>query len=123
MHRTDEENAKRFFKEYVYPNTEEIKILEIGLYIGGFNIRSLNPKNSSYVGVDLSSGPGVDVGVGKIDSHNFIVKNEIIGNTRFIIYKYKADGYFALECINKSKSKIIINKVLSTYNFLNDKKH
>jgi SAM-dependent methyltransferase len=61
MHKTAEENAKRFFKEYVYPNIEEIKILEIGSYIGGFNIRSLNPKNSIYVGVDLSSGPGVDV--------------------------------------------------------------
>jgi hypothetical protein len=64
-----------------------------------------------------------DVGVGKIDSHNFIVKNEIIGNSRFIIDKYEADGYFALECFNKSKSKILINKVLSTYNFLNNKKH
>lgn len=61
MHKTAEENAKRFFNEYVNINNEELKILEIGSYIGGFNIRSLNPKNSNYVGVDLSSGPGVDV--------------------------------------------------------------
>lgn len=61
MHKTAEENAKRFFNEYVYNNDTELKILEIGSYIGGFNIRSLNPKNSNYVGVDLSSGPGVDV--------------------------------------------------------------
>jgi len=61
MHKTAEENAKRFFNEYVYNKNEEIKILEIGSYIGGFNIRSLNPKNSNYIGVDLSSGPGVDV--------------------------------------------------------------
>ena len=61
MHKTAEENAKRFFNENVYNKNEEIKILEIGSYIGGFNIRSLNPKNSNYIGVDLSSGPGVDV--------------------------------------------------------------
>lgn len=61
MHKTAEENAKRFFNEYVYINVKDIKILEIGSYIGGFNIRSLNPKNSKYVGVDLSSGHGVDI--------------------------------------------------------------
>jgi SAM-dependent methyltransferase len=61
MHKTAEQNAYRFFNKYVYPNKEEMTILEIGSYIGGFNIRSLNPQNSKYVGVDLSEGPGVDV--------------------------------------------------------------
>jgi SAM-dependent methyltransferase len=61
MHKTAEQNAQRFFNKYVYPNNENITILEIGSYIGGFNIRSLNPQNSKYVGVDLSEGPGVDV--------------------------------------------------------------
>lgn len=61
MHKTAEQNAQRFFNKYVYPNNNDITILEIGSYIGGFNIRSLNPKNSKYVGVDLSEGPGVDV--------------------------------------------------------------
>jgi SAM-dependent methyltransferase len=61
MHKTAEENSKLFFKNYVYPNKKEIKILEIGSYIGGFNIRTLSPTNATYVGVDLSKGPGVDV--------------------------------------------------------------
>ena len=61
MHKTAEDNARRFFDNYVYPNTTDIQILEIGSVIGGFNIRSLNPPNSKYVGVDLGSGNGVDV--------------------------------------------------------------
>jgi len=56
--------------------------------------------------------------VGHIDSHNFIVSNNIIGNHRWDIGKYDADGYFAIECFNNSKSKIYINKVLSIYNNL-----
>lgn len=59
MHKTAEQNAKRFFETYV---TQESKsFLEIGSYLSSFNIRSLSPKNSNYIGVDLSSGPGVDV--------------------------------------------------------------
>ena len=61
MHTTSEQNAHRFFNKYVYQNKEPLTILEIGSYIGGFNIRSLNPDNSKYVGVDLREGPGVDV--------------------------------------------------------------
>jgi SAM-dependent methyltransferase len=61
MHATSEQNAHRFFNTYVYQNKEPLTILEIGSYIGGFNIRSLNPDNSKYVGVDLREGPGVDV--------------------------------------------------------------
>lgn len=64
-----------------------------------------------------------EVGISKIDSHNFIVKNDIIGNTRFIVNKYDADGYFAIECFSKSNTKITLNKVLSTYNTLNKIKH
>lgn len=61
MHKTAEENAKRFFNNYINTSTNEITILEIGSYIGGFSIRSLSPKNSNYVGVDLHKGPGVDI--------------------------------------------------------------
>lgn len=64
-----------------------------------------------------------DVGIGKIDSHNFVVRNDIIGNTRFIIDRYDADGYFAIECFNKSKTKHNLHKILSTYNLLNKDKH
>lgn len=60
------------------------------------------------------------VQVGYIDSHNFLLKYDIIGNTRWVINKYEADGIFANECFNKSKTTKRINKVLSTYNYLND---
>lgn len=56
--------------------------------------------------------------VSHIDSHNFIVSKNIIGDTKFIISKYDADGYFAKECYEKSSSKTYINKALSIYNSL-----
>jgi hypothetical protein len=56
--------------------------------------------------------------VGHIDSHNFIVSKNIIGNTNFIIDRYDADGYFAEECHRKSKNIIHIDKPLSIYNLL-----
>jgi SAM-dependent methyltransferase len=61
MHKTAEDNARRFFNEYININLEPTTIVEIGSYIGGFSIRSLSPKNSNYIGVDLGEGPGVDI--------------------------------------------------------------
>ena len=58
--------------------------------------------------------------VNNIDSHNFLVKYDIIGNTRWILNKYSADGIFASECFNKSKTTKRLEKILSTYNYLND---
>ena len=48
---------------------------------------------------------GNNINVGHIDSHNFIVNYNIIGDTTWIIEKYDADGYFAMECFSKSKNK------------------
>jgi SAM-dependent methyltransferase len=59
MHKTAEQNAKRFFDNYV--NDNKTDFLEIGSYLSSFNIRSLSKNGSKYIGVDLSSGPGVDV--------------------------------------------------------------
>lgn len=61
---------------------------------------------------------GAEIEIGKIDSHNFIVENNIIKETRFIIYQYAADGFFAKECYNKSKNHFYIPKILSIYNSL-----
>ena len=58
------------------------------------------------------------VQVGYIDSHNFIVSKDILGDTKFIINRYDADGYFAQECFSKSKNSIYIPKPLSIYNQL-----
>jgi SAM-dependent methyltransferase len=61
MHKTAKHNAIRFFDRYVNKNNEDTKILEIGSWVSWFNIRDLKPVNSTYIGVDLSKGPGVDV--------------------------------------------------------------
>jgi hypothetical protein len=61
---------------------------------------------------------GDTIEVNHIDSHNFIVSKDIIKDTKYIINDYAADGHFAKECNLKSKNKIFINKVLSTYNQL-----
>jgi SAM-dependent methyltransferase len=59
MHKTAEQNAKRFFDTYVSDTKKNF--LEIGSYLSSFNIRSLSKDNSKYVGIDLIKGPGVDV--------------------------------------------------------------
>jgi SAM-dependent methyltransferase len=59
MHKTAEQNARRFFDTYV--PKESKTFLEIGSYLSSFNIRSLSSENSKYTGVDLGPGPGVDV--------------------------------------------------------------
>lgn len=58
------------------------------------------------------------VKVNNIDSHNFIVHKSIIGDTKFIVTLYGADGYFAEECYSKCKNPIYISKPLSVYNQL-----
>lgn len=61
---------------------------------------------------------GNNIMVGHIDSHNFMVSRSIIGESRFMIDKYDADGYFAMECYNKTENRTFINKPLSIYNLL-----
>jgi hypothetical protein len=61
---------------------------------------------------------GDNIALHRVDSHNFITSRQLIGNTRFDLKKYDADGYFAIECFDKAKTKSYIPKVLSTYNSL-----
>jgi len=56
--------------------------------------------------------------VGQVDSHNFIFKVKLLGDTRWQLDKYDADGYFAKEIYAKAKHPVYLNKVLSTYNLL-----
>ena len=56
--------------------------------------------------------------VGHIDSHNFLLKKEIVGKTRWEIDKYEADGMFAEECAKKTRNIFFIDKILSIYNAL-----
>ena len=56
--------------------------------------------------------------VEQIDSHNFIFKAKLLGDTKWQLDKYDADGYFAKEIYAKSTAPLYIEKVLSTYNCL-----
>jgi hypothetical protein len=56
--------------------------------------------------------------VGYVDSHNFIVSNDVVNDSRFILNKHDADGHFAKECYKKSMTRLHINKPLSVYNVL-----
>jgi hypothetical protein len=59
---------------------------------------------------------GKSVEVGKVDSHSFIICRDLIGETKWIVDKYEADGYFAVDCYSKCKSFVAIDQFLSIYN-------
>lgn len=61
---------------------------------------------------------GNNITPNNIDSHNFILHNSLIGDTRWVLHEYGADGIFANECYKRSKSPIYIDQVLSVYNTL-----
>ena len=52
-----------------------------------------------------------------IDSHNFIASSKCI-NTRWVLNRYDADAFFAMECYKNAKESLYIPKILSVYNFL-----
>ena len=85
------------------------------------NIQDLNNDFISFKQT-LSSGKlrleGNNITPNNIDSHNFILHNSLIEDTRWILHEYGADGIFANSCYKKSKSPIYINKVMSVYNTL-----
>lgn len=116
MHKTAEENIYRFFDTYIYPK-DSCSILEIGSYIGGFNIRSLSNDRHKYIGLDIRPGPGVDI-VGKdphqmpfdSDSFDFIISSSCFEHTKFfwqlfldIIRVLKSDGLFYLNAPSNGK--------------------
>ena len=61
---------------------------------------------------------GDNISIGHIDSHNFITSRECVGNTRWVLDRYDADGVFANKCFKKSKQTVYIFKILSIYNSL-----
>jgi len=61
---------------------------------------------------------GLNISIGTIDSHNFVTSTKCAGDTRWILNKYDADGFFARECFEKAKTILHIPKVLSVYNTL-----
>lgn len=102
---------------YIYSNDDDT-IIHPELWK---NIKDLNEDFISFSQVEKWGAlrlKGDIVKLNYIDSHNFIVKKEVVGDSRFIIDRYNADGIFAEECYNKSNSKIFIDKILSVYNSL-----
>jgi len=65
------------------------------------------------------------VKVSKIDFGQFILKREIISDTKLVSGTYVADGIFIEEIYNKNdKSQFLfLDKILSYYNFLSDNKN
>lgn len=61
---------------------------------------------------------GNNISIGNIDSHNFIIHSNILGDTRWVLHRYDADGLFAYECKQKSKTYVYLNRILSVYNSL-----
>jgi hypothetical protein len=52
------------------------------------------------------------------DSHNFMVSSKLVGDSRWRLDIYEADGFFAIDCYSKATTKKYINKTLSIYNQL-----
>lgn len=62
---------------------------------------------------------GNNISLGNIDSHNFIVDRQLVGDTKWVLNRYDADGLFAYECKTKSKNYVYLPLTLSVYNSLN----
>jgi hypothetical protein len=62
---------------------------------------------------------GGTVKVNHIDTGSAIVSRKLIGNTRFNITKYNADGFFWEEIMRKTQKAKYIPQILSVYNQLN----
>jgi len=61
MHDTANLLGARFFSVYLADETREYKILDVGALDVSGSLRRLAPPRSTYVGIDVEAGPGVDV--------------------------------------------------------------
>jgi hypothetical protein len=116
-------NAQRNFaidmveEGYVYFNDDDT-IIHFDLW------ENINNLKEDFISFDQENQDktfrlkGDNIALHRVDSHNFITSRQLVGNTRFDLKKYDADGYFAVECFGKAKTKSYIPKVLSTYNSL-----
>jgi len=85
------------------------------------NIKDCDEDFISFAQVSTNNGirlTGRVIKIKNIDSHNFLVSNNLVGDTRWRIDVYEADGFFAIDCYEKATRKKYIDKVLSIYNQL-----
>jgi len=61
---------------------------------------------------------GGHVGPNVVDTGNVLMRRDIIGNIRWDVKNYNADGYFLMDVNKMTKSKKYIPKILSYYNKL-----
>ena len=104
-------------KGYVYSNDDDT-VIHSNLWD---NIKNLTDDFISFDQENQNKSfrlKGDNIALHRVDNHNFIVNRETIGDTRFHIDRYDADGYFAIECFGKAKTKCYIPRILSTYNSL-----
>jgi hypothetical protein len=87
------------------------------------NIKNIKCDFISFIQIDTKGKLrllGNKIVVGKIDSHNFLVKRNVVGNIRFNKKEYFADGIFANICYAVANNKCWIDKKLSIYNTLRE---
>ena len=106
----------------MHPNLWE-NIKDFNFDFLSFNqlLKNGNPRLTGNITITLNNANVLIKGlvsIGDIDCHNFIVSNDIVKDTRFIVGRYDADGHFATECYKKSIIILYINKALSIYNSL-----
>jgi hypothetical protein len=102
---------------YVYCNDDDT-IIHPNLWE---NIKDLNEDFISFKQEDKNGEirlNGDSIRINFIDSHNFMVSRQTIGDSKWLIDSYAADGHFAMECYDKSLTKKYVPLVLSTYNSL-----
>jgi hypothetical protein len=61
---------------------------------------------------------GDNICIGSVDSHNVLIHESLIKDTRFQLETYQSDGIFISECYKRSNNNSYIKSVLSTYNLL-----
>lgn len=62
MHASAYEHSRKFVERYVLPNKREgLSVLEVGSLDVNGSVRDFSPEGANWVGIDLESGPGVDI--------------------------------------------------------------
>jgi hypothetical protein len=79
---------------------------------------SYNPHEVGELQYDIRIRGDV-VKLGWIDTHQYITRVELIGDTRWVNDLYEADGVFAEQVYGKATNPLWVDKFLSVYNELN----
>ena len=104
-------------KGYIYFNDDDTTVHPLLWY----NIKNVDNDLISFMQANKNGSmrlKGNLVALNSIDSHNFIMHYSLLGDTRWVLERYDADGVFANIIWKKSLSYLYIPQVLSVYNSL-----